>query len=82
MYLPDGLEHARHAAHEANLILDDFASMALGSRFFFFFLLVHLLFKDRGHFDFLGFAAGQLLSTTLLHKVLHHVANLLHKEGN
>ena len=56
--------------------------MALGCRFFFFFLLVHLFLKDRGHFDFLGFAAGQLLSTTLLHQVLHHVANLLHKEGN
>ena len=56
--------------------------MFLRGRFFFFFLLVHRLLKDRGHFDFLGIAAGQLLSTTSLHQVFHHVADLFHKEGN
>ena len=78
--LPDGLEHAAHAAHEADLLFEDLAAVALGSGLLSLFILLGLLLlKDLVNVVAVeAVALSDLIGTALLHQVLHHVADLLH----
>ena len=80
----DGLEHAAHAANEADLLLEDLHAVPLRiSLLLFFVLSILLLLQNRLHvlsyFDAL--LRSKSAGATLLHQVLHHVSNLFHEEG-
>ena len=86
-YLPNGLKHTAHAAHEKDLLLNDFAAVAFYfcslCLFVLFFLLLRkkrldFLFPNRGT----RFDGSYFSSAAPLHEVFHHVSDLFHQEGN
>lgn len=80
---PDGFEHAAHASHEANLLFENLTAATLGSSLLGFLVLFGLLLLEDLVHVVLGLTGlGKLVGTTLLHKMLHHVSDLLHEEGD
>ena len=79
----DGLEHATHAADEADLLLEDLHAVPLRLRLLLFFVLsVLLLLQNCLHVlsNFDALLRSKSAGATLLHQVLHHVSNLFHEE--
>ena len=84
-HLPDSFEHAAHASHEANLLLDNLASVALGLSLLVLLGLLLLLLGEDGLNVGVVHAVGlalKLVGAALLHEVFHHVTDLLHEEGD
>lgn len=78
------LQHAAHAAHETDLVLDHFSSALLGGIALSLFVLLLLLgLKDRLHvLSLISLALCKLIGATLFHEMFHHVADLFHEEGD
>ena len=81
--LPDGLKHAAHASNEADLVFEDLTAVALGSSLLSLLILLGLLLFEQGVdvFAVQTLTLSELIRSALLHKVLHHVSDLLHEEG-
>ena len=82
---PNSLQHAAHSPNKPDLLLEDCHAVFLSCSYLLLFVLLGLLLLQNSlhilsHLDTIR--RSYLACSTLFHQVFHHVANLLHEEGN